>query len=313
MIKRITAAVTALVLLFLLASCGGQGEENTNGSQTLGTSSVSTDNKNDSTVGDTNSSHEPSSSEHDKNEVKPTQTSSSTIAAQTVKVTIPEGYTLVRTALMLEKKGVCSYDAFIKAAQNYALSSNSVLADVANAKNVFLKLEGYFFPATYDFKLNSDPNAVIAKMVATMSAKITSAVRARASELGYSVHEILTIASIIEKEAVTADQRTLISSVLHNRLKQKKQLQCDVTINYCNGVIKAYFPDKLETYKYYYNTYRCAALPAGPICNPGMAAINAALYPENTNYLYFVIKGSESAFAATYKEHQENCKKLGFN
>lgn len=232
-----------------------------------------------------------------------------------VTVTVPEGYTLVRLSWLLEDKGICSSDAFIEAAQNYDLSKFSILSSVRSAKNVCFPLEGYLFPATYEFKKNTDPNEVIQKMVSTFSSRFTDDMQARAKALGYSVHEILTIASIIEKEAFTAEQRTLIASTLYNRLDKGMKLQCDVTVKYCTGVIETQYPDKIDHYKYYYNTYRCDALPAGPICNPGMSSINAALYPDDTDYLYFVIDTEppyEARFAATYEEHQKNCAEMGY-
>ncbi|EKC55182.1 Aminodeoxychorismate lyase [human gut metagenome] len=93
------------------------------------------------------------------------------------------------------------------------------------------------------------------------------------------------------------------------------KLQCDVTVKYCTGVIELQYPDKIDEYKYYYNTYRCQGLPAGPICNPGIESINAALQPDNTDYLYFVINTEppyDSAFSASYDEHIENCTRMGY-
>lgn len=232
-----------------------------------------------------------------------------------VSVTVPEGYTLLRLSWLLEEKGICTSDAFVKAAQNYDLSQNALLADVQKAENVCFPLEGYLFPATYEFKKGTDAKAVLDKMVATASSRFTQEMRDQAKAMGYSWHEILTVASIIEKEALTAEQRTLIASVLYNRLKVGMQLQCDVTKKYCTGVIQEYYPDKIDHYKYYYNTYRCKGLPAGPICNPGLASVNAALNPEKTDYLYFAIATEapyESRFSVTYEEHQKNCKELGF-
>ncbi|MEG1834697.1 MAG: endolytic transglycosylase MltG [Oscillospiraceae bacterium] len=232
-----------------------------------------------------------------------------------VSVTIPEGYTLLKLSWLLEEKGVCPADAFVNASQNYDINSNPVLADLGKAQNVCFRLEGYMFPATYSFKKGSDPKLVIDKLVSTFAAKFNETLRQRAKEMGKTVHEILTVASIIEKEAFTEEQRNLISSTLYNRLSQKMQLQCDVTVKYCTGVIQEKYPNKIEQYKFNYNTYRCAGLPAGPICNPGMASINAALYPADTNYLYFVIDTKPPythAFAATYEEHQANCKKMGY-
>lgn len=232
-----------------------------------------------------------------------------------ITVTVPEGYTLLRLSWLLEEKGICKSDAFVEAAQNYDLSQNALLADVKSAKNVCFPLEGYLFPATYEFKKNTDPKTVLDKLVTTSAARFTQDMRDRAKALGYSWHEVLTVASIIEKEAYTAEQRTLIASVLYNRLKAGMQLQCDVTVKYCTGVIEEQYPDKIDHYKYYYNTYRCKGLPAGPICNPGMASVNAALNPDKTDYLYFVISTEppyESRFAATYEEHQKNCKDMGY-
>ncbi len=232
-----------------------------------------------------------------------------------ITVTVPEGYTLVRISWLLEEKGICTGQAFIDAAQSYDLSKNPLLTDVQKAQNVCFPLEGYLFPATYEFKKNTDPKAVLDKMVSTSASRITQEMRDKAKSMGYSVHDILTVASIIEKEAYTPEQRTLIASTLYNRLKIGMKLQCDVTKKYCTGVIQLQYPDKIDHFKYYYNTYRCAALPAGPICNPGLSSINAALNPDKTDYLYFVIDTEppyESRFAASYEEHQKNCKDMGY-
>lgn len=287
---KITAFVLSAVMVFALSACGKADKDNT--------------------TADTNT-YEPDA-----------VTTSVTTEAQTdetdpnkVSVTIPEGYTLLRLSWLLEEKGVCSSEAFVNAAQSYDLNSNTLLADVNSTKNICFKLEGYLFPATYTFAKDATPEKVIDTMVSTMSSKITGDMRDKAKALGYNIHEILTIASIIEKEAYTAEQRTAISAVLHNRLKKNMKLQCDVTVKYCTGVIEVQYPKKIDTFKYYYNTYRCDALPAGPICNPGMASINAALNPDNANYLYFVINTEppyEAAFSATYDEHVEKCTEMGY-
>lgn len=293
--RKIISIGLLLVLLATFVSCGSKDEEDTTTSavfspQTTYSGGVYADGT-------------------DSPETQPVAQSN------LVTVTVPEGYTLVRLSWLLEDKGICGSDAFIKAAQNYDLSKFSILSSVRSAKNVCFPLEGYLFPATYEFEKNTDPNEVIQKMVSTFSSRFTEDMQARAKALGYSVHEILTIASIIEKEAFTAEQRTLIASTLYNRLDKGMKLQCDVTVKYCTGVIETQYPDKIDHYKYYYNTYRCDALPAGPICNPGMSSINAALYPDDTDYLYFVIDTEppyEARFAATYKEHQKNCAEMGY-
>lgn len=228
------------------------------------------------------------------------------------KVTVPEGYTLLKTAWLLEENGVCSTDDFLNAVSNYDTSKYSILSSIHDRDKICFLLEGYLFPATYTFEKNSDPTEVIDKMVATEEKKFTDEMKQRATELGYSVHDILTIASIIEKEAFTDEQRTLVSSTIHNRLKKGMRLEYDVTVKYCTGVIELQYPDKIDYYKYYYNGNRCDGLIAGPICNPGAASINAALYPADTDYLYFVIDTNppyNSAFTNSYDEHRKNVQK----
>ena len=230
-----------------------------------------------------------------------------------VKITVPEGYTALKIGWRLEELGICSTDDFIKAIENYDLSSREILSSLAKAENICFKLEGYLFPATYTFKKNTDAKVVIDKMLDTFEQKFTSDMIKRATEMGYSVHDILTVASIIEKEAFTEEQRGLVSSTIYNRLNKNMRLQYDVTINYCEKVIKLQYPDKFDFYKFHYNGYRCDGLIAGPICNPGIESINAALYPEQTDYLYFVIDTEEPhhhAFTASYEEHQQNWEKL---
>lgn len=310
--NRIFALLLVFSLIFTLAACGGNPDDETGDSLHVEYEGSTTDASptNNPTDG-TDKMNDPTDYSIGKPTGSTQKPTAPPTAAQTVKITVPENFTLAKIAKRLEANGVCSEADFIKAAQKYPLSSSPVLADAAKVKNLCFPFEGYLFPATYEFQKGTDPKAVLDKMVATANAKLGSSVKARAKELGYSVHEILTIASIIEKEAFTADQRTKVSAVLHNRLKKGMKLQCDVTTKYCTGVIAEYYPEKLESLKYVYNTYRCAALPAGPICNPGMASINAALYPDDAKYLFFVITNEGSAFAETYEEHLENLKKFG--
>lgn len=254
----------------------------------------------------------------EKEAEQPTTTEPKTYAqkeTELISVTIPEGYTLVRLSWLLEEKGICTSEAFLKAAQEYDLKKFPILADVSKNQDVCYALEGYLFPATYQFKKNTAPVDVIDDLVQTANVKFSGLLENGKSPDGYNLHEILTIASIIEKEAFTSEQRTKISAVLHNRLKQNMQLQCDVTVKYCTGVIETQYPDKIDHFKYLYNTYRCKALPAGPICNPGMESIKAAIHPDDIDALYFVIATEppyEARFSKDYNEHLENCKALGY-
>ena len=151
------------------------------------------------------------------------------------------------------------------------------------------------------------PQDVVGKFLRAAEANITAADRARAAQLGMTVDELVTLASIIEKEAGNANEVAKVSSVFHNRLAAGMPLQADATREYVNRYLT---PDYAQAY----NTYKCDALPAGPICNPGRRAINAALYPADTGYLYFATSTDsppQYVYATTFEEHQQNLRDLG--
>ncbi|RKY89252.1 endolytic transglycosylase MltG, partial [candidate division KSB1 bacterium] len=165
-------------------------------------------------------------------------------------------------------------------------------------------LEGYLFPETYYFPCGISEKEIIKKMVGEFHKVFNDSLKKRARELNFSVHEIVTLASIIEGEAKIDDERNKISAVFHNRLKRRMRLQADPTIQYIikDGPRRLLLKDlKIESP---YNTYLHRGLPPGPICNPGKKSIIAALYPSCENYLYFVAKGDGShIFSRTKKEH----------
>jgi uncharacterized YceG family protein len=233
----------------------------------------------------------------------PKATSVSNIS-KTVKVTIPEGYSVAQTFDLLVKKGVCaSTQQLYDTMSNYNFTYYPLVAEIPVNENRCFLLEGYLYPDTYEFYRLDKPENVIGKFLKNAESKITEDDRAKAESLGYSVYEILTIASLIEKETGNDNYRANISSVIHNRLKIKQLLQLDCTINYVEYYIKPYITGDINRYNSYYNTYKCSALPAGPICNPGKKAIQAALNPAETNYLYFY-SDTEGIyyFTATYDE-----------
>ncbi len=228
------------------------------------------------------------------------------------KVTIPEGYTLVRISWLLEEKGLCTAEDFIDACQDYEnwldLTEYQFLKDLQNAKNVCFKLEGYFFPLTYEIPKDATVQEIIKTFLNGTKKVFDDDFMKKVKDSGFNLHQILTMASLIEKEAKLTEQREMVSSVIHNRLKEGMKIECDPTVKYCTGVIELIYPEKIDHFKYYYNTYRCEGLMAGPISNPGMESINAAMNPAKTNYLYFIIgtvEPYEAKYSVTYEEHQQ--------
>lgn len=313
MFKKMVAGLLAITLCFGMAACGETDEGETTEANI---NSETTDEPyvpfppNDEDDGDVKSTNSGSGSSSGSGNSNSDGDSGEAPTSNTVRVTLTEGMTLVKMSWALRDAGVCSSEAFIEASQNTDFSKYPLVAAAMKQPNVCFKLDGYLKPDTYEFYKNESPELVLDKLLSAMEASITSQMRSRAAQLGYSMHEIITLASIIEKEAQSEDQRANISSVLHNRLETGMQLQCDVTKNYVTGVINYVYPEN-DTYKYYYNTYRCAALPAGPICNPSIASIKAALYPADTDYFYFAVKNGKALYAKDYNTHLANCDELG--
>lgn len=229
------------------------------------------------------------------------------IASNVKKVTIPEGYSVAQVFELLVNKGVCvSIDVLFAAAEEIDYSAYKCIAKQLPKENRCFTLEGYLYPDTYEFYGNSEPADVIKKIVANSDKKFTEEYYTRAEELGYSFDEILTIASIIEKETGTDSERAKIASVLYNRLNIGMKLQCDCTIYYIERYVKPYITGDINRYNEYYNTRKCKALPEGPIANVGKKAIQAALYPAETEYLYFCSDNEgEYHYFKTYEEQRD--------
>ena len=218
------------------------------------------------------------------------------------RLTIPEGYNLVQIAAAVYASDLESEKNFLDAARDSETAKHlSIVADT---------LEGYLFPDTYYFPRGLDSATIIATMVKQFRAAFKPAWEQRTKELGMTVHEVVTLASIIEKETGAPEERPLIASVFHNRLKKGMRLETDPTVIYgipdFDGNIKR---THLETYTPY-NTYKIKGLPPGPIASPGALAIEAALYPAQTDYLFFVSKKDGThQFSTTIKEHNAAVRK----
>lgn len=224
-------------------------------------------------------------------------------------VTFPEGFTVTQIAERLEENGVCSKADFLNAVNN---PDETIVAELGidnRDERIFL-LEGYIFPDTYEFYKGESAASVLQRFIDNYRVKISESDKQRAAELGYTMDEIIRIASIIQEEAGRPEQDAKVSSVLHNRLNTGTKIECDVTIAYLEDFCEPYLQNGLtEENREKYNTYKCPALPAGPITNPGYSAIQAALYPEQTNYFFFVTdKDWNYYYAATWAEHVANCR-----
>ena len=236
--------------------------------------------------------------------------------SNTVRVTFPEGKTTLQIAQLLEQNGVCSAADFLKAADE---SESEIALSLRGQDRPFL-LEGYVFPDTYEFYRNESAASALSRFLRNFGNRFTDEDRARAQAVGMTVDEVVTLASIIQAEAGDPAQMPKVSAVLHNRLERGMKLQCDVTYFYLERTVMPYLcpgdwdDEVYETYADLYYTYRIAGLPQGPICNPGSDAIRAALYPADTDDLYFVTdEAGNYYYSPTYEQHQKTCREIGAN
>ena len=218
------------------------------------------------------------------------------------KLTVPEGYNLHQIAERVDSARIASEDAFYKAATD----PTAVRRQNINAST----FEGYLFPETYYFPPQSTPAQIITRMVKQFRVVFTAEMRQRAQEMNLSVHQVVTLASIIEKETGAAEERAVISSVFHNRLKKRMRLESDPTVIYGIKSFDGNLTRKHLNTPTSYNTYVIKGLPPGPIANPGREAIRAALYPADTRFLFFVSKKDHTHyFSANLKSHNRAVRK----
>jgi len=218
------------------------------------------------------------------------------------KVVVPEGVTVSKIGKLLDEAGLIQQEVFYKTATTSSLVSNFGF-EVDS-------LEGYLFPETYFFPKGVSAKQVIKKMVDQFRAAFTQAWLKRAKEIGLTTHEVVTLASIVEKETAKSEERPLIAAVFLNRLKQNMRLESDPTVIYGMKSFEGNITRKDLKALTPYNTYRIKGLPPGPIANPGKASIEAILYPAKKPYLYFVSKNNGSHhFSSTFSEHKKMVQK----
>ena len=232
--------------------------------------------------------------------MRPTEVMHKLISGEVVQtaVTIPEGLTIQEIAAQLEAQGLMPAQAFLAATDDPTIR--------AEAGAGVPSLEGYLFPSTYYVSRRTRPSELVRRMVHQFQESTRTLDWPRAAEWRLSRHQIVTLASIIEKETSRDDERPLVAAVFYNRLKRRMPLQSDPTVIYAlpdfdgnihRADLKVASP---------YNTYRVTGLPPGPIANPGLASLEAALHPATADYLYFVSKNDGTHyFSATLAEHQK--------
>lgn len=218
---------------------------------------------------------------------------------ETARITIPEGYEIKQIAQKLDEAGVVGWQDFY-AALNPADYDYPFLQGLPQRDGV---MEGYLFPATYEIPEGMTAHDIIDLMLSAFNSQFTQDMYARASELGMTVDELITMASIIEREAGEGE-KPKVAGVFYNRRNSGMKLQSCATVQYILGERKPVLSIADTQIDSPYNTYMYPGFPVGPICNPGMESINAALYPEATDAYYFVLgKNGEHIFSATYEEH----------
>ena len=243
---------------------------------------------------------------------------SNNVARDTVRLTFPEGWTIAKIFERIEKYNVCTAEKLY--ANLDIVGKQFKFYDKIKAPNGrYLKAEGYIFPDTYDFYIGEQASSVLKKLFSNFQSKWTKEFTARAKELGMTRDQVITLASIIQREAKDSDEMPVVSSVLHNRLDHPElypQLQMNSTKEYITAVNEyglfneVYYSIYLDAY----NTYAVTGLPAGPICNPGLSAIKAALYPKDTNYFFFCHDSDGNIYLAeTAEEHQRNTERILFD
>ncbi len=231
---------------------------------------------------------------------------------ETVEVSVPEGYNVVQIGEALEKNKVCSQEDFLKACSKTDYDFD-FLQNIDNADSRYAALEGYLYPDTYEFYVGQDAESVVKKMLSNFQSKWTDEYAARAEEINMTMDQVLTMASIVQKEDSKASNMAYISSVFYNRLNSSNfpTLQSDATVNYVKEYIKPQVTEtEYNTYLDLYSTYNCKGLPIGAICNPGNDAIKAVLWPETTSYYFFAHDDDGNIYLArTANEQNANVNK----
>ncbi len=219
--------------------------------------------------------------------------------SELLSLKVPEGFTTEQIAQEMEKLKASTAEEFLKAARDQELLKKLGIHGPS--------LEGYLFPETYRIPMAASPEALLELMVRQFQDSVGDDFEAKCKVQGLTPYQLVTLASIIEKEAKTDDDRSMIAGVLYNRLRQKIRLQVNAPLNYILSSKNPWVTNEQINTQSPYNTYQHRGLPPTPICNPGLASIQAALAPAQVPYLYYVGKGDgTNLYATTLEEHKKN-------
>ena len=226
-----------------------------------------------------------------------------------VQILIPEGYELRQIADVLEENGLINRDVFMSEVETGNFDYDFV-SQIPNRSN---RLEGYLFPDTYIFSINETEHEIIDKMLANFNNQVVPVYKQ--SGCSMSLDDVVILASVIEREAAGDEDRGKVASVFINRINSGMNLESCATVQYILKERKSILSVEDTKIDSPYNTYKNSGLPIGPISAPGIKSINAAIYPEKTNYMYFLASedGSYSLFSETFEEHLENQKRIQGN
>ena len=218
---------------------------------------------------------------------------------KTIRFTVPEGFGVKEIAERLYNLDLADKDDFLKAAADYAPYDY-----MRKRKNVFFAAEGFLFPDTYNVESDIDIDEILDLMAKNFDDRVTPTMRVQAEKMGLSVYDLITLASLVEREVRYPEDRAIVAQVLLKRLKLNMPLQTDATLQYLMDTPKEDVSVEDTQIDSPYNTYQHTGLPPGPIANPGMASILAVLHPAETDYLYFVAdRQGHNHYAYTYEEH----------
>lgn len=237
------------------------------------------------------------------------------VKAEMIRFTIPEGYTVKQMAESLSEQGFINEDTFLKLAKSPTGIDSQLLADIPDQAEMKFRLEGYLFPETYELKKGSSEQEIINRMFTETDQRLHKIAdfEQQLKKSGLSLNEIMTVASLVEREVVVDSERSLVAGVIYNRLAKNMKLEIDATVQYLLDKPKERLMNSdLRKVDSPYNTYLYEGLPPGPIAAPSLKSIEAALAPEASEYLFYVTKkdgSGEHLFAKTYKEHLKNIEK----